>query len=177
MKKCFHPIISEKTAYEGAGSFVLFREEMGGRQSGRLITSDGKSFPCQTITTTTVQSIPSSCLYLYLQRQLYVSSCSVTHLNFNILSILLCSPSWQCQYRQPPQIFHSPPSLHQSEAFWSLGFCSDLSWHVTMISRCMIYGKDTKHPFEWIFTQHAFNPDACVMESCNQQNILYSEAV
>lgn len=129
MKKCFHPIISEKTAYEGAGSFVLFREEMGGRQSGRLITSDGKSFPCQTITTTTVQSIPSSCLYLYLQRQLCVSSCSVTHLNFNILSILLCSPSWQCQYRQTPQIFHSPrlcTNLRHFDLLASAQICLDM---------------------------------------------------
>lgn len=37
-------IYSETTAFEGAWSFVLFREEMGGRQSGRPITSDGKCF-------------------------------------------------------------------------------------------------------------------------------------
>lgn len=35
----------EETAYEGVGPFVLFREEMGGRQSSRLIASDGKCFP------------------------------------------------------------------------------------------------------------------------------------
>lgn len=42
---------------------------------GRLITSDGKSFPCLTITSTTVQSMPSGCFYLHLQRQLCVYLC------------------------------------------------------------------------------------------------------
>lgn len=57
-----------------AGTIVLFGEEMGGRQSSRLITSDGKkSFPCQNIATVTVESVLADCVCPYVHSQVCVS--------------------------------------------------------------------------------------------------------
>lgn len=78
--------------FVGAKSFVFFGQEMGGRQSERLITSDGKCFPRPIVTTSPVQDHLSALLYLQRQVCGLVSPHICDSLTSNVLSILLSSP-------------------------------------------------------------------------------------
>lgn len=58
--------------------------------------------------------------------------------------------------------FVSYPAEHPTETIWSLFLLlkSVLTCN-TMMTSCMIHGKDRKHPFEWIYSFHTmFNPKA-----------------
>ena len=84
---------------------------MGGRQSGRLITSNGKSFPCLTITTGGVHFIPSRCFSLYL----YKYSCACLHVS-NAQWLTLTPASYLS--------YHVTPSDSISKRHWCKTFCS-----------------------------------------------------
>lgn len=97
---------------------------------------------------------------------------TVTHLNFNISSFLQCSYHWQCQHRRSPQIFHS---AKQTEAFWSL--CPLLRSAPTCNYDHKLYDSWKRYKTSFwmkILIRHMFNPEACVMERCNQQFIFRS---
>lgn len=154
---CYHVIILEKIVFERAESFVLLKEEMGGQQSSRQITSDGKCFslsPSQP-----VQSTLSICFCLYQQSQKCEFECSSSHVFWQWLTIPVTSYlSNCCRWCQQSYLLQrTKPQAGQKNILVILS-PSEMSWHVSHMKSRMSHDKD--HPYEWIVTEHVFNTEA-----------------
>lgn len=99
---------------------------------------------------------------------------SVTHLNFNILSILLCSPCWRYQQTVASKVSFCL-CLHQSEAFWSL--CLLLRSVLTCNQQAAWFMEEIQNTLlnDYIHSK-CVQLRLCVTERCKQQNILFLEA-
>lgn len=92
----------------------------------------------------------------------------MTHLTFNILSILLCSHRWHRQHRKSSQMFHFCLSLSPTDHSTTVKpFSQSLGLPLRSVSTC---NYDDKHRDSWsryktsrwmnIFIQHVLSPEA-----------------